>query len=129
MRVVPYVEGQSGLVSSQQNRSMSQAVDNNIEVSYPQHVDANNWADIFAPGNIKGVILRVAALGGTSPSGYSWTASNTKIGHNLGYLPTGWIIVYKDKNCDIKAGTTKPDTQFLYLTISDDTANTTLWVF
>ena len=130
MQTTPPVVGQSGLVQQQQQLSVSQAVNNNLDFSYPQTVDTHAWPDTFIPANLKCTLVRVGANGTTPASGYSWTAANTKIAHNLGRLPVGWIIVYKDKVCDVFApNATKNDGQFIYLTISDDTANTTLLIF
>lgn len=127
---IPLVVGQSGLIANQQANSTSRTLDNDLDFSYVQTIDTNGWPDTFLPANLNCTLIRVGAVGSTPVSGYSWAASgDTKIAHNLGVLPTGFIVVYKDKTCDVFAGTTKSDTQFLYLKITDDTANTTLLIF
>lgn len=130
MQATPPVIGQSKLLAQQQQLSVSQVLNSGVDFGYGQTVDTNAWPDTFLPGNIRCTLVRVGAVGSSPKSGWKWTAANTKIGHNLGVLPTGFIVVYKDKTCDVFASsTTKNDTQFIYLTITDDTANTTLLIF
>ena len=116
MRTIPPVVGATGAVDLQQKNSVQQAVDNNIEFSYPQSLDTNGWPDTFVSANISCTAIRVGALGTTPASQIAWTGADTKIPHNLGRQPIGWIVVYKDKTCDVFASsTTKNDGQFIYL--------------
>jgi hypothetical protein len=129
MLVTPYVQGQSGLVHSQQQQTVSNVINGGIETSQTTGVDTNGWPNDFEKSNTNQVTIRIGAKGSTPPSGQVWTASNTKISHGLGKTPTGWHIVWQDKVVTIIAGSSKPTDQFIYLTISDDTANTTLIIF
>lgn len=130
MRIIPFQPGQSDEIAAQQQNSVGNVVNGNIEITSIAGYDSNGWPNVFQSGNIRGNAIRVSATGTTPPSGgVNWTSANTKIPHGLGKLPTGFILCYKDKPCDIYAGTTKPDNQFVYLTITDDTANTTILVF
>jgi len=130
MRTIPPVVGATGAVLEQQRNSVQQVVDSNIEFSYPASLDINGWPDSFVRGNISCTAIRVGALGTTPVSQIAWTGPDTQIPHNLGRQPTGWIVVYKDKTCDIFASSTiKNDGQFIYLTCTDTTANVTLVIF
>lgn len=130
MKTTPFIPGQSGVTNTQQQSQVTDSLNNGIDITYAQSRDTNGWADTFSLANTKGAMLRVSALGATPPKGsVNWTAANTKIPHNLGYIPSGWIVTYKSKTCDIFAGTTAPDEQFIYLSISDDTADTNIFVF
>jgi len=107
------------------------ALNGNVEVATAIGVDLNNWANNFAPANMAGVVYRIGAIGNIAPSGYQWGAANTdlQISHGLGRSPIGFLVVYKNKTCDVWAGTTKPDNQFLTLQISDASAETSIWIF
>lgn len=130
MQASPIVVGQQGLIKDQQMNSVTQTLNNNIDFSYPLSLDANGWPDTFSPANLNCTLIRVGATGTTPKSQVVWTATDTQIPHNLGTQPIGFIVVYKDKTCDVFASsTTKNDSQFIYLTITDDTANTTLLIF
>ena len=126
MRPIPFVVGQSGAAHAQQQQSMVDTLSNGVDFAYQTHVDALGWVDDFSAANTKSTMIRVGATGTTPPSQTTWTAANTQISHNLGRQPIGWVVVFKDKVCDIIVGTTPADTQFAYLTINDDTANVTL---
>jgi len=130
MRVIPPVVGATGAIDHQQKNSVQQTLDSNVEFSYPQSLDVNAWPNTFVPANIRCTAIRVGALGTTPPSQIAWTGPNTKISHNLGTQPIGWIVVYKDKTCDVFASSViKNDGQFIYLTCTDTTANVTLLIF
>src|SRR3989442_15492540 len=103
MRIITPVVGAKELVDNQQKISVQQATDSNIEFSYPQSLDVNAWPDTFVPANISCTAIRVGALGTTPQSQTTWTGPNTKISHNLGRQPIGWIVVYKNKTCDVFA--------------------------
>jgi hypothetical protein len=130
MKIPPFIPGQAGISDSMQKIQQAQKQNNGVDVSYPTHRDLNQWADEFAAANQQGVMLRVAGTGSVVPPGsVQWTVGNTKIPHNLGVVPSGWHVTYKSKTCDIFAGTTPPDAQFIYLTITDDSADTNLFIF
>lgn len=129
MYTTPPVVGQQGMTKYQQEQSVAQAVNGGLELAFVVGLDANGWANNFKQANMKGTIVRVGATGNPSPSGNQWTAANTKINHSLGFVPNGWIITYKNKVVDIIAGTSHADAQFIYLTTSDDTAETNLFIF
>lgn len=130
MRIIPPVIGASGLIDNQQKNSVQQSIDTNVEVSYPASLDTNAWPDTFLPANLSCTAIRVGSLGSTPASQTVWTAADTQISHNLGKQPIGWIVVYKDKTCDVFASSTiKNDGQFIYLTCTDTSANVTLVIF
>jgi hypothetical protein len=130
MKTTPYIPGQSGDTAVQQQVNLTKIVNSGIDVTYTQTRDTNNWPETFSAANIRGTMRRVSGTGITPPKGsVNWTAGNTKIPHNLGYIPSGWIVTYKSKACDIFAGTTKADAQFIYLTNTDPTADVNLLVF
>ncbi|HEY1646279.1 MAG TPA: hypothetical protein VGF75_08050 [Candidatus Saccharimonadales bacterium] len=130
MKPTPFIPGQAGPIASQQQTNLVDTVDNGIEFAYDNTRDSNSWADTFSFGNMSGVMLRVAGTGHTPPAGnVNWTSTNTKIPHNLGWIPMGFLVTYKSGACDVHAGTTAPDAQFIYLTITDDTVDTNLFIF
>lgn len=130
MRIIPPVVGAKGLVDNQQKNSVQQTMDTNVEFSYPASLDTNAWPDTFNPANVNCTLIRVGALGTSPPSQTAWTGANTKISHNLGRQPIGWIVVYKNKTCDVFAQSViKNDGQFIYLTCTDTSANVTLLIF
>jgi hypothetical protein len=125
-RVTPPIIGQKGQPAFQQQQSIATAINGGIEFNSPTSVDTNGWANTFEQANTNSATIRINPTGGSAPA---WTAANTKIAHNLGKVPTGWHVIYMDKVVTVIAGTSKPDVQFIYLTISDDTATTTLMIF
>lgn len=131
MRAIPIVAGQASVSEVQQKTSVVQALNGNVEVATAIGVDSNNWANNFAPANMTGVSIRIGATGNLSPAGYQWAASSAdlQISHGLGRVPIGFLVIYKNKTCDVWAGTTKPDNQFLTLQTSDASAETTIWIF
>jgi hypothetical protein len=129
LNIIPYVAAQSKLQDNQTQQSMTRAINGGLSVASVNSLDTNGWPDTFGQGNTNQTLVRIGAFGTTPASQITWTAANTKIPHNLGFIPTGWRIVYQDKAVSIIAGTPQPDKQFIYLTVSDDTANTTLEIF
>lgn len=133
MNATPFIPGQAGSTAAQQQTSLTDAINGGVEFAYDEHRDLAGWGDVFSLGNMAGVMMRVAATGTTVPPKVknwgTWTAADTKIAHNLGYIPMGWIVTYKSKACDVFAGSIRPDEQFVYLTITDDTADTNLFIF
>jgi hypothetical protein len=129
MQSTPPIPGQTGVGLYQQQQSLSQASNNGVDFAYQFGLDSLGWVNQFMQANCRCTLIRVGAQGGSSPTGVLWTPANTQISHNLGVQPQGYIAVFKDKICDIIAGTTPPTLQFMFLTISDPTANVTLLMF
>ena len=121
-----FIPGQIGIADTQQKTLVPNVINGGLEHNSPQSLDNNGWPNTFQRANINQATIRVNASGGNAPA---WTAANTEIAHNLGKIPTGWRIVYQDKVVTLIAGTTAPTTQYIYLTISDPTANVTLEIF
>lgn len=133
MKPIPYIAGQAGVMAHQQQQSMSDTLTNGIEAAYDTSRDANGWSNEFeaGTGNLSGNMVRVNGSGGTPvPGSVIWGSGVTKIPHNLGWVPMGWHVTYKNTACDIFAPPgNPPDAQFIYLTNTVPTTDTTLFIF
>lgn len=84
--------------------------------------------DGFTQDNVNCNLVYVGANG--SGAAITWAASNTgqAINHQLFKQPVGFLVVFKDKTCDVYS-TATPNSNTWDLAITDDTANTIIMFF
>lgn len=85
----------------------------------------------YSQDNLDGILVRVAPT--VNPLGLpnSWNGSNvdTLIEHNLARVPIGYIVVKKNKTCDVYDGSVASTTQAITLKNTDGTADTVVYIF
>lgn len=109
-------------------QSVYKATQHAIGIAQPNGQAASGVYNTFQQDNLDCVLLYIGANG--SGAAIVWGASNTgqQINHGLQRQPIGFIVVYKDKTCDVYS-TATPTTNYVTLAITDDTANTIVMVF
>jgi hypothetical protein len=116
-------------------QSLHSTVNGGLDLGVPTAKDSTGNFNTFSPGNSNGVLIRVGASG-TTQNTHAWGTSNTPITIPHGLVdtegnprqPVGVHVVNKDKNMDVYLPTA-PDAKNIYISPTDATANTTIYVF
>lgn len=85
----------------------------------------------YSQDNTDGILIRVAPNANPLGLGNFWSGSNsdTTITHNLGRVPIGYIVVSKNKTCDVYTGTIVATLHTITLKNTDGTTDTVIYIF
>lgn len=109
-------------------QSVYKALNGGLTFGNPTAQAVSGVWNAFQQDNFNGVYLYVGSnLSGAS---LTWFTNNTgkAFNHGLQRQPIGWIVIYKDKACDIYS-TATPTKDIITLAITDNSANTIILVF
>lgn len=109
-------------------QSVYKALQGGLSFGQPNGQAASGVYNTFTQDNFDGILMYIGALGSGATN--VWAATNTgqAFNHGLQRQPIGFLVVYKDKTCDVYS-TATPTTNLITLAITDDTANTIILVF
>jgi hypothetical protein len=109
-------------------QSVFKAMSHAVAIAQPNGQDSAGRYNAFLQDNIDCILLYIGASG--SGSTLSWGTANTPepINHGLLRQPIGFIVVFKNKACDVYCPTT-PTKDTISLAVTDATATTIVMVF
>ena len=109
-------------------QSVQETLTGNVDMGTPTSKDSTGQYNKFDQGNGSGKLIRIGAFG-TTGNDYTWPASgNLVINHGLLRQPIGCHVVSSDGHLTV-AQPTAPDDNSIILNPSDNTVNTTVYVF
>jgi hypothetical protein len=112
--------------------SIYKVLTGNISFGSPTAFDNAGTGITYNTDNTDGVLIRVGASSNPNVLPNSWGANNTPvtITHNLNRRPVGYLVMCKDKTCDVYSGNPfVADLNTISLAITDGSADTLLYIF
>jgi hypothetical protein len=112
-----------------QNVSVAQALNGNLSPGNGTDFDTSGQPLTYSSDNMSGVILRIGSTANPHGLTNSWVGSNadTTIVHNLNKVPYGYIVIAKDKPCDVYWGSVAATDIDITLKCTDGSTDTTIW--
>lgn len=110
--------------------SFHRTLTGNVSMGNAVAWDSTGQPSEYTQDNTDGAMIRVGSNANPNALPNFWTSGPTIITHNLGRVPIGYYITRKDKTCDVFDGTVASWTEtVISLEITDDTADTTVYIF
>ena len=127
---------QPGALTDQsiQNLSVSNVLSGNVELATANAWDSAGNPSAFTQANLAGNIFRVGSHANPYGLPNSWNASpgvgSVTIAHDLGWVPTGYIVVGKSISCDVYSALPLAATATqITLSCTNGTADVLIFVF
>lgn len=119
-------------ISSQDqlNKSVNQVLSGNVSPGNGLTFDTLGQPLTYSTDNTVGLIIRVgsAANPNALPNFWAGNNTNTTITHNLGKVPTGFIVVGKFAAADVFFGTVAATTTTITLQTTNDATDISIWI-
>lgn len=110
--------------------SVNRVLLGNVSMGNATGFDSTGQPTAYQQDNTDGTMVRVGSNANPNALPNFWTSGPTIITHNLGRVPIGYYITRKSKTCDVFDGTVASWTEtVISLQITDDTADTTVYIF
>ena len=127
---------QPGALTDQniQNISVSNVLNGNVEFAAASAWDSAGNPSVFTQANLAGNIFRVASNANPYGLPNSWSAAigvgTVTIAHDLGWVPTGYIVVGKSIPCDVYSALPLAATEAqITLSCSNGSADVLIFIF
>lgn len=120
----------SDVDQDQLNKSIGKVLLGNVSPGSGLTFDANNQPLTYAVDNTVGRIIRIGSTSNPHSLEYFWPGNNADltINHVLNAVPYGYIVIAKDKTCDVYWGSVIATDTTITLRNTDATADTTIWL-
>lgn len=114
----------------QLNKSFGQVLANNVSPGNGLTFAADGTPLTFSPDNLVGIMIRIGSTANPNMLPAAWPAANTDltIAHNLGSVPTGFIITAKFAAADVFYGTIPADATNITLQTTNAATDITIWI-